>query len=150
MTETGKNQPFWRHKSLAQMSHKEWESLCDGCGKCCLHKLQDEETDALLFTTISCQYLDSESCRCQVYPDRERYVPECLTLGPDHLDELQWLPSTCSYRLLYEGKSLPDWHPLLTGDKRALHQRHNSVRGKVISETAVHQDDWVQFVIDDL
>lgn len=132
------------------MSSQEWESLCDGCGKCCLHKLQDDETEALLFTSISCQYLDTESCRCQVYPNRKTYVPDCLTLTPDHLDVLQWLPSTCSYRLLYEGKPLPGWHHLITGDMQALHVRHISVRGKVVSENNVDSDDWDQYIIDDL
>lgn len=150
MTEGGNEGPFWQRKSLVQMSPREWESLCDGCGKCCLHKLQDEETDELLFTSVCCQYLDTESCRCQVYLDRKSYVPDCLTLTGSHLDELQWLPSTCSYRLLYEGKALPDWHPLITGDTQVLHVRHISVRGKVISEKDVDDDSWDQYIIDDL
>jgi len=150
MSGTVENAPFWQRKTLAKMSRQEWESLCDGCGKCCLHKLQDEQTEALLYTSICCRYLDTESCRCQVYSDRKSYVPDCLTLKTDHLDALRWLPSTCAYRLLYEGKDLPDWHPLISGDVHALHVQHISVRGKVISETDIDDDDWDRYIIDDL
>jgi len=142
---------FWEHKKLSEMSPSEWESLCDGCGKCCLHKLQDEDTDELLFTSISCEYLNLDTCRCSVYTERKRYVPDCLTLSSKHLDELNWLPSSCAYRLLHEGKSLPDWHPLVCGDTQQLHVQHISVRGKVISEAdLVDDEDWDEYVIEDL
>jgi len=142
---------FWAHKSLANMSRSEWESLCDGCGKCCLHKLQDEDTDELVFTSISCEHLNLETCRCQVYRERTKYVPDCLSLRSDHLDTLLWLPSTCAYRLLHEGKPLPEWHPLVCGDTQALHVQHISVRGKAISEAELGKDeDWGNFIVDNL
>ncbi len=147
----GKSSDFWKHKSLAEMNQSEWESLCDGCGKCCLHKLQDEETEELLFTSISCEYLNLDTCRCKVYSERKSHVPECLTLSPKHLDELTWLPSSCAYRLLYEGKSLPVWHPLVCGDTQQLHIQHISVRGKVISEAELTEDeDWDDYIIEGL
>jgi len=142
---------FWAHKSLAQMSQSEWESLCDGCGKCCLHKLQDEDTDELVFTSIGCEHLNLETCRCQVYHVRTKYVPDCLNLRSDHLDTLPWLPSTCAYRLLHEGKPLPEWHPLVCGDTQELHVQHISVRGKAISEAELDKDeDWGNFIVDNL
>jgi uncharacterized cysteine cluster protein YcgN (CxxCxxCC family) len=142
---------FWEHKELAEMSLSEWESLCDGCGKCCLHKLQDEDTDELLFTSISCEYLNLETCRCKVYSERKSYVPGCLTLSPKHLDELNWLPSSCAYRLLHEGKPLPSWHYLVCGDTQALHVQHISVRGKVISEADLADDqEWDDYVVESL
>lgn len=144
------DQPFWIKKSLTEMTQKEWESLCDGCGKCCLHKLQDEDTDELHFTNIACQYLDADNCQCQVYETRQDKVPDCVTLTPDHLEELIWLPSTCAYRLLYEGKTLPEWHPLVSGDTQVIHVQHMSVKNKVISESEVDEDDWPSFVIDPL
>jgi uncharacterized cysteine cluster protein YcgN (CxxCxxCC family) len=140
--------PFWESKLLSEMSETEWESLCDGCGKCCLHKLQDEETEELLFTCISCQYLDPQSCQCSVYKNRTDYVPECLNLKPTDLEEVsEWLPQTCAYRLLHEGKGLPRWHPLLVGDVNQVHVQHISVKGKVISENEVDEDDWPDYVM---
>ena len=143
-------QPFWQHKKLTEMSAVEWESLCDGCGKCCLHKLQDEDTDELVFTSISCRYLDSETCRCQVYSKRKRLVPECLTLSATDLGSLKWLPSSCAYRLLHEGHDLPYWHPLVCGERQTLHLDQMSVKNKVISEDQVAEEDWEDYIIDDL
>jgi len=140
--------PFWQVKELSQLSPQEWESLCDGCGKCCLHKLQDEETDELVFTSISCQYLDTDNCHCRVYPKRKEYVPDCLNLNASSLAEMHtWLPNTCAYRLLYEGKSLPSWHPLVCGDTQIIHLQHISVRDKAISELLVGKDDWEDYII---
>lgn len=104
--------PFWRRKTLAEMSHDEWESLCDGCGKCCLHKLEDEETGEIVYTDVACRLLDLTRCRCRHYRRRHELVPGCARLGPDRLDELRRMPSSCAYRLLHEGKDLPWWHPL--------------------------------------
>ncbi len=141
---------FWEHKSLEEMSQREWESLCDGCGKCCLHKLEDEDSGELLFTSVACRYLDAESCRCTVYETRKQHVPDCLTLRLEAMEHLRWLPSTCAYRLLYEGKALPTWHPLVSGSKESVHRSHISVRNKVVSEADVAEDDLDLYVIDNM
>jgi len=139
---------FWEDKALEDLTPSEWESLCDGCGKCCLHKLQDEETEELLFTCVSCQYLDEETCKCKVYSTRNEHVPDCLNLTADQLPSVAtWLPSTCAYRLLYEGHSLPDWHPLVCQDEQVIHVQHISVKGKVINENLVDESDWQDYLI---
>ena len=144
-----KDAPFWKRLSLTELSNAQWESLCDGCGKCCLHKLQDEDTEELVFTSISCQYLDVEACRCKVYKERTNYVPECLDLRPENLEEIvPWLPHTCAYRLVYEGEELPSWHPLVCGDTQLIHVQHISVKDKAISECQVDEDDWQDYIID--
>jgi uncharacterized cysteine cluster protein YcgN (CxxCxxCC family) len=125
---------FWDYKTLRQMSRAEWESLCDGCGKCCVHKLEDEESGELLATNVACRLLDRRSGRCKDYRNRKLYVPECVRLTPEKLNELDWLPSTCAYRLLAEGEDLPDWHPLVTGDPESVHAAGQSVRGWTVSE----------------
>lgn len=127
-------QPFWRITRLADMSQSEWESLCDGCGKCCLNKLEDIDTGELAYTNVACRLLDLGTCRCTRYPDRSRLVPDCVTLTPDNVGALAWMPSTCAYRLLAEGKDLPDWHPLVSGDPDSVHRAGISVRGRAISE----------------
>jgi len=128
---------FWQHKTLSQMTEVEWEALCDGCGKCCLHKLIDADTEELYFTSVACELLNLKTCQCQNYQKRKILVPDCIKLDRNNLAELQWLPSTCAYRLLADGKPLPAWHPLVTGSKSAMHQAGQSVRGKAISETEV-------------
>ena len=138
---------FWKAKSLKQMTRAEWESLCDGCGKCCLEKLQDPETGELAFTEVGCRFLDSETCRCRHYDDRQRKALDCIPLTPGNVGGLEWMPSTCAYRLLAEGKDLPDWHPLVTGDPESVHAAGQSVRGRVISEKDAgdledHIVDW--------
>jgi uncharacterized cysteine cluster protein YcgN (CxxCxxCC family) len=138
--------PFWREKTLRQMSRAEWESLCDGCGKCCVHKLEDEDTGELLATNVACRLLDRRTGRCKDYRNRRAYVPECVRLTPEKLLELDWLPSTCAYRLLAEGKDLPDWHPLITGDPESVHAAGQSVRGWTVSEDDV--GDLEDFVVD--
>lgn len=125
---------FWETKTLREMDRAEWESLCDGCGKCCIHKLEDEETGALMATNVACRLLDRRTGRCTDYKHRRAYVPECVRLTPEKLDQLDWLPSTCAYLLLHEGKPLPEWHPLITGDPESVHQAGQSVRGWTISE----------------
>lgn len=127
---------FWRIKPLSEMSTPEWESLCDGCGRCCLHKLEDEDTGELLFTRISCRLLDIDTCRCLDYPDRSRTVPSCLDLRRE-FTQFHWLPSTCAYRLLHEGKDLPIWHPLVSGSPGTVHAAGASVRNFAISESNV-------------
>jgi uncharacterized cysteine cluster protein YcgN (CxxCxxCC family) len=142
----GDPRPFWERKSLRQMTEAEWESLCDGCGKCCLNKLQDEDTGALAFTNAACKLLDRQTCRCSDYANRWDHVPECVKLDPNAVHRLAWLPSTCAYRVLAEGHPLPAWHPLLTGDPASVHRAGISVRGRVVCETTV--DDLEDHVVD--
>lgn len=142
--------PFWQSKSLAEMDEEEWESLCDGCGKCCLVKLQDEDTDELVFTSMACQQLDINACRCKVYEKRFEHVPDCLDLARENVAELHWLPSTCAYRLVQEGSDLPSWHHLKTGDKQDVHKTYCSVRHLAVSESQVNEEDWDLYIIEDL
>lgn len=142
--------PFWMVKSLPEMSQDEWEQLCDGCGKCCLQKLEDEDTGDLYYTDIACQYLDQHSCRCKSYESRQEKVASCISLSLKRLDEFSWLPSSCAYRLLLEGKPLPEWHPLISGSKETVHKAHASVRGKVVSEEDVPEDEWEDHIIDSI
>jgi hypothetical protein len=126
--------PFWERKTLAEMTKPEWESLCDGCGKCCLHKLQYEDTGEIYYTEVACRLLDLGSCRCSNYAQRQKHVPDCVALRPDKVMELNWLPSTCAYRLLANGKPLAWWHPLVSGDPDSVHAAGQSVRGRAIPE----------------
>lgn len=126
--------PFWKRKKLAEMSAEEWESLCDGCGRCCLNKLEDEETREIHFTNVACRLLDLETCRCVSYEQRTRFVPDCRRLTPLNVGRIPWLPSTCAYRRLAEGKDLEWWHPLVSGDPKTVEEAKISVRGRVISE----------------
>lgn len=125
--------PFWKTKTLAEMNGEEWESLCDGCGKCCLHKIEDEDTGEIFFTRVACRMLDIASCRCTDYPHRTTQVPECLNVR-EQLDKLHWLPSTCAYRLLAEGRDLAPWHPLVSGRRESVHRTRVSVRDYAIPE----------------
>jgi uncharacterized protein len=124
---------FWRTKTLAQMTPEEWESLCDGCGQCCLHKIARPAQPALN-TNVACRLLDTRSCRCKNYPERKRLVPDCVVLTPENVAGLAWLPGTCAYRLVAAGKDLPHWHPLVSGDPEDVHRAGVSVRGRCISE----------------
>jgi uncharacterized cysteine cluster protein YcgN (CxxCxxCC family) len=126
--------PFWETKRLAQMSREEWESLCDGCGKCCIHKLEDAETGDLYPTNVACRLLDGHTGRCRDYRHRHAYVPDCVRLTPAKLRRMDWLPLTCAYRLIDEGKPLPEWHYLVCGDREAVHRAGQSVRGWTVSE----------------
>lgn len=130
----GETRPFWEAKSFAQMSRDEWESLCDRCGKCCVHKLEDEDTGELLPTNVACRLLDRRNGSCRDYRNRRAHVPECVRLTPERLPTLDWLPSTCAYVLLASGFPLPDWHPLITGDPESVHRAGQSVRGWTVSE----------------
>ena len=129
--------PFWESKSLQEMSKTEWEALCDGCGKCCLIKLEDAETKELFYTDVACHLLDANSCQCKNYPKRKQLVDDCLQLEVDDVEGFKWLPKTCAYRLLYEGKELPKWHYLISGDKNTVHEVNMSVKNRVVPETEV-------------
>ena len=126
--------PFWKTKQLEDTTTAEWESLCDGCGRCCLHKLRDELTDVVSFTNVACRLLNLESCQCSDYKRRQRWVPDCVRLTPKDVREIDWLPPTCGYRLVADGKPLKWWHPLVSGDPDTVHQAGISVRGRAISE----------------
>jgi uncharacterized protein len=131
---------FWKRKPLSALDRREWESLCDGCGLCCLHKVEDEDTGQVFYTNLACRLLDTEACRCTAYSQRAKIVSDCLQLSAESTEAFEWLPSTCAYRLLARGKELPEWHPLLTGDPESVHQAGISVRGKVVSERDT--DEW--------
>jgi len=143
----GSQNKFWQEKSLEQMSPEEWELLCDGCGKCCLHKLEEESSGEIAYTRVICRYFDENTCRCQVYATRRTKVPDCVILKPGNLKDLPWMPSSCAYRLLYEGKNLPEWHPLQAGNRKAIEDSGNTVSGKVISEEFVHEDGYDEHVV---
>ena len=141
---------FWRKKRLDEMDRAEWEALCDGCGLCCLHKLEDEDTGEYHFTNLACRLLDPETCRCKDYRRRFQQVPDCLPLRPLDVGHYGWLPSTCAYRRLAGGLDLPDWHPLITGDPESVHRAGISARGRCVSEIEgtdqieEHFVDWIK------
>ncbi len=137
--------PFWKTLRLEEMSQTQWESLCDGCGLCCLNKLEDEDTGEVVFTRSACKYLDIGACRCTDYGNRQENVPDCVALTPDRLRRLHWLPETCGYRLVAEGHDLAWWHPLISGDPESVHQAGISARGRAIPEQP--SQDLEEFVI---
>ncbi len=141
------NKKFWETKPLTEMTAQEWEALCDGCAQCCLAKVEDSETGEVHYTDVACRYLDSDTCRCTRYSRRTELVPDCVRLTPENLDRLPWMPATCAYRLLAEGRPLPQWHPLVSGDPRSVHDAGVSVRGRCISEEFVHEHDLIERVV---
>ncbi len=142
----GSGTPFWETTPLAEMTTGEWESLCDGCGKCCLNKLEDSDTGELFFTNVACRLLDIGKCRCTRYVERNRLVPDCVILDQNNVRELKWMPATCAYRLVGEGKPLYWWHPLVSGDPDSVHRAGASVRGLAITER--HAGPLEQHILD--
>ncbi|NKF51569.1 YcgN family cysteine cluster protein [Shewanella sp. WXL01] len=128
---------FWEELSLEQMNNEQWELLCDGCGKCCLNKVIDDDTEELYYTNAACHLLSHKTGSCDKYPERFKHVPQCTAITKDNIASLDWLPDSCSYRRLHMGKTLPSWHPLLTGSKAAMHQAGMSVKGKVVDERKI-------------
>jgi len=149
MTEQGSGEvPFWRRKSLDEMTDSEWESLCDGCGRCCLNKLEEEGTDRTFYTDVGCRLLDNQACRCRDYSNRLEKVDDCVQLTPESLKTITWLPPSCAYVLLAEGKDLYWWHPLVSGDPETVHSAGVSVRGRVsASETHVSDDMLEDYIV---
>lgn len=144
-------EPFWRRKRLDQMTAREWESLCDGCGLCCLVRFEDEETDEIIPTRVHCKLFDPDLCRCADYANRHEHVPDCIKLTPGNIEALQWMPKSCAYRRLHEGRDLAWWHPLVSGDPESVHRAGVSVRGQTISEDALADpEDALDFAADDL
>lgn len=146
MTDT---RPFWETTALSDMTTEQWESLCDGCGKCCLEKFEEEETGEIVYSQVACTLLDIGSCRCSDYENRSQTVSDCVTLTPRELARPQWLPETCAYRRLAEGKPLAPWHPLITGDSESVAEAGESVRRRVIPpgpdiDPMMHLIDWIR------
>lgn len=131
--------PFWKTKSLSEMSETEWESLCDGCARCCLHKLEDAETGEVFYTNVVCHLLDLDSCRCTDYVNRHERVPRCVQIPAQQICDLHWMPSSCAYRLIFENRNLPDWHHLLSGKRKTVHEAGMSVR-----HMALHEYDGIE------
>lgn len=137
---------FWKNKSLNEFSEQEWESICTNCGKCCLVKLQDDETNEVFYTNLVCKHFDHKTCKCKEYLNRRTLVPECLKLDIYNIDKIEWMPQTCAYRILLTTGDLPKWHPLLTG--KPLTRSHN-IKGKCICQTRVDEDDWEDYIVDE-
>ena len=140
--------PFWQRFRLDEMSEAEWESLCDGCGRCCLNKLEDMDTGEIYWTDVACRLLDDESCRCSDYANRQAQVHDCVRLKPENVHGLRWLPPTCGYRLVDEGRDLYWWHPLVSGDPETVHAAGISARGRAINENEIDLDDLEDYVVD--
>ncbi|KGM86364.1 hypothetical protein rosmuc_03775 [Roseovarius mucosus DSM 17069] len=141
---------YWETTRLDRMTRAEWEALCDGCGKCCMNKLEDEESGEVAFTRVACRLFDDTTCLCAQYPIRHQFVPECITLKPHTIEShAYWLPETCAYKLLYEGKPLFDWHPLISGDANSVHEAGVSMRHRTVPEFEVSEDDWEDHIIEE-
>ena len=144
-------EPFWRTKSLAEMTSAEWESLCDSCGLCCLIRFEDEDTGVVTPTRVACRLFDSHACRCRDYDNRREQVPDCIKLTPGNVGALPWMPKSCAYRRLAEGRGLAAWHPLVSGDPESVHRAGVSVRGETISEDALGDpEDALDYMAPDL
>ena len=141
---------FWETLPLTRLTRPEWEALCDGCGKCCLNKLEDEDTGEVALTRVACRLFDDDTCRCAQYDIRHQFVPECIVLTADTIDDhLYWLPKTCAYRLRHLGQPLPPWHPLVSGDPGAVHRAGVSMRHRTVPEFEIAEDDWEDHLIEE-
>ncbi|MDE9449734.1 YcgN family cysteine cluster protein [Aliiroseovarius sp. Z3] len=140
---------FWE-RPLDSLTATEWEALCDGCGKCCLNKLEDEDTGDVVFTRVACRLLDGDTCRCSQYDIRLNFVPECIVLTPENIGETAYfMPASCAYRLRHEGKPLYDWHPLISGDRDSVHKAGRSVQGWTVPEFEVPEEEWEDHLIEE-
>jgi len=139
---------FWKNKALSELSREEWEALCDGCARCCLYKLEDEDTGEIYYTNVICKLVDSYRCRCTDYAHRARLMPTCLVLDADLVTQLKWMPKTCAYRLMAEGKDLEPWHPLVSGQPDSVHRAGMSVRYRVVEERDADMDALEDYVVD--
>lgn len=144
------DKPYWEEKTLAEMTAGEWEALCDGCGKCCMSKLIDDDTDEIYYTTVACRLFDADSCRCSDYENRQQKVSDCVKLTPQNVGEIAWLPTTCAYRLLNEGKPLFDWHPLISGDANSVHKADISMQRAVTAfeQDMTHDGEYLEHLVD--
>ncbi len=143
--------PFWQVKRLEQMTVPEWESLCDGCGRCCLIRFEDEDTGEVIPTRVHCKLFDSQRCQCSDYENRKKHVPDCIKLTPHNIEDLKWMPQSCAYRRLHEGRDLADWHPLVSGDPESVHRAGIGMRNQTLSETQLADpEDALDFVAYDL
>jgi uncharacterized cysteine cluster protein YcgN (CxxCxxCC family) len=138
---------WWHEKSLAELSGPQWEALCDGCAKCCLHKLEDEDSGEVFYTKVRCRFLDDQACRCTDYENRSSLVPNCIELRSADWKGLDWLPSTCAYRLRAHGQALPEWHPLVSGSRESVHSAGVSIRDRAISDEHVHPDGYDEHIV---
>ena len=139
---------FWLDTPITEMTEQQWEALCDGCGKCCLHKIFDDEAPLMYHTRVACEYLDLKTCQCQVYDQRQVKVPDCTKVSADNVDDFNWLPETCGYRLVAAGEDLPAWHPLQTGDVKSPIKAGMTVKKWAVSERKVAPDNWGEYIIE--
>ena len=147
---TGLAPRYWDRKQMSEMSPREWEALCDGCGKCCMNKLEDEDTGEVALTRIACRLFDDTTCRCAQYDIRHQFVPECIVLRPETIEShLYWLPQTCAYRLVHEGRPLYDWHPLISGRAETVHHAGVSMRDRTLPEFEIAEEDWEDHLIEE-
>ncbi|MDA3857170.1 MAG: YcgN family cysteine cluster protein [Roseovarius sp.] len=147
---SGLRPEFWKSTPLERMTRDEWEALCDGCGKCCMNKLEDEDSGEVVMTRIACRLFDDTTCKCGQYPIRHQFVPECISLSPQNLDShLYWMPETCAYKLLHQGKPLYDWHPLISGDEQSVHDARVSMQSRTLPEFEIAEDDWEDHIIEE-
>ena len=141
---------FWEKYPFDQLKAEEWEALCDGCGKCCLNKLEDEDSGVVVFTRVACRLLDDETCRCSQYEIRRQFVPECIVLTPKTLPDVSYfMPYSCAYRRLHEGRGLADWHPLISGDPESVHKARISMQGQTVPEFEVPEEEWEHYLIEE-